>query len=331
MPELISTEMKVIVTGAAGFVGSRLADELLATPDALGEPLTSLLLTDSVEPHPRADPRVSRLALDLAAPGAAARLLAGGCDVLFHLAAVVSGEAEDDLERGLRVNLDATRALLDAARGLSPLLRFVFTSTVGVFGGELPAVVDEHTAVTPQTSYGTAKAMCELLIEDYSRRGLVDGRIVRLPTVSVRAGTANRAVTSYASGMVRSPLAGRRAVVPVPAEQELWVTSPGTAVRNIVQAARLAAGALGARRAVTAPGLRVSAQGAVAALKRAAGASVAARVSFAPDDHVAQMVASFPTQFDDSRALALGFQADTDFEDIIRAYIRDDLKGKFVN
>ncbi|KAI5638946.1 NAD dependent epimerase/dehydratase family domain-containing protein [Phthorimaea operculella] len=295
--------MKVVVTGAAGFLGSRLADRLLAHDSPI--PVTDLLLVDIVPPPPRSDSRARRLALELSAPGAADQLIQEDTDLLFHLAAIVSGHAEMDLDIGLRVNLDATRALLERARLVNPRLRLVFTSTCGVFGGDLPPVLDDTTAPMPQNSYGTAKAMSELLINDYSRRGLVDGRVVRLPTVTVRAGKPNRAVTSFASGVVREPLAGEVALCPVPPEQELWVTSPATVVRNILHAATLPTDALAPWRVVNLPG-------------------------FVPDELVARMVASFPLRFDNTRALKLGFSVDTNFEDVIRAYIRDDLNGSFV-
>ncbi|XP_049875159.1 D-erythronate dehydrogenase-like [Pectinophora gossypiella] len=323
--------MKVVVTGAAGFLGARLAARLAAGDAAL--PVTELLLVDVVPPPlpPRAQVPVATLVLELGAPGAAQRVIAPDTDVLFHLAAVVSGHAEADLELGLRVNFDATRALLDEAARTNPALRLVFASTVGVFGGELPDVVDDLTALTPQNSYGTAKAMSELLIDDYSRRGLVDGRSVRLPTVSVRAGAANRAVTSFASGIVREPLAGLPADCPVPLEQRLWLCSPAAALRNLQRAATVPAAALGERRALTLPGLSVAVGDMLAALAAVAGPAVTGRVRLAPDAAVARMVASFPAQFTAARALRLGFTADASFEDIIRDYIRDELGGSYVH
>ncbi|CAH2074870.1 unnamed protein product, partial [Iphiclides podalirius] len=314
--------MNIAITGAAGFLGDRLASALLREDSPL--PVASLLLVDVREPRARSDPRVATLALDLTAPAAAERLVTPERHALFHLAAVVSGHAEADFDLGLAVNLDATRALLEAARRRAPAMRLVFASTVAVFGGELPPVVGDCTATTPQSSYGAAKAASELLLSEYSRRGFVDGRAVRLPTVTVRGAEPNRAVTGFASGVVREPLRGRRAVCPVPAAQRLWVCSPRAAVRGLVRAAELPAAALGGRRALTLPGLDVSAGEMVAALRLVAGAEVAARVLFEPDAAAARMVAGFPHRFDTARALRLGFVADRDFAEIIRIFIEEE-------
>lgn len=316
--------MKVVVTGASGFLGSKVADYLLSDQSPVA--VTKLVLVDIRAPPQRNDPRVTCFALELSGPGAAEQLITKNVAVMFHLAAIVSGHAEADFDIGIRVNFDATRALLEEARRTNPSLVFVFTSTVGVFGGNLPEIIDDLTAVTPQNSYGTAKAMSELLINDCSRKGFVDGRIVRLPTVSVRAGAANRAVTSFASGIIREPLNGERSACPVPPEQELWLTSPGVVVQNIVHAATLPSDALGPWRGVNLPGFCVSVRKMLQALKVVAGEKVAALVSFERNELISKMVASFPIKFDNSRALNLGFVVDNNFEDVIRAYIRDDLK-----
>ncbi|XP_039748899.1 D-erythronate dehydrogenase-like [Pararge aegeria] len=310
--------MDVVITGAAGFLGRRLADALLDARSPL--PVARLLLVD-LAPPPARDPRVTALALDLTAPGAAARAVPPGCGALFHLAAAVSGHAEAELDLGLRVNLDATRALADAARG-RPALRFVFASSVAVYGAELAAPC-ERAAPAPRSSYGAAKAMAELLLSDYSRRGLLDARVVRLPTVSVRGGSANRAVTSFASALVREPLAGRAAVLPVGAERRVWLSSPAAATRNLLHAAALPAGALGARRVLNLPGLSVSVRDMLAALRETAGAAAAARVRFERDESVERIVASLPPALDHSRALSLGFVVDESFAQIIRQYIAE--------
>lgn len=311
--------MKIVITGAAGFLGSRLADELLSASCPLRP--SSLLLADRAAPPARADPRVRTLALDLAAPGAADRLVSADTAVLFHLAAVVSGQAEEDFDLGMRVNLDATRALLETVRRRAPRLVLVFASSVAVFGGEGP--VDERTAPAPETSYGAAKAAAELLVADHSRRGFVDGRSARLPTVTVRAGAANAAVTSFASAVVREPLRGRRATVPVAASRSLWVTSPGAAVRNLVRLALVPGAALGSRRALNLPGLRVSVGDMVAALAAAAGEAATALLDYEPDDVIDKIIATLPTRFDVSLALGLGLETNVSFGDIVQEYVTE--------
>ncbi|XP_045765109.1 D-erythronate dehydrogenase-like [Maniola jurtina] len=315
--------MNVVVTGAAGFLGRRLTDALLDAQSPL--PVARLLLVDLAAPPPRAerDARVAALALDLAAPGAAERVVRADCHVLFHLAAAVSGQAEAELELGLRANFDATRALADAARRRAPALRFVFASSVAVYGGEQTAPPDERVAPAPRSSYGCAKAMAELLLSDYSRRGHLDARVVRLPTVSVRGGEANSAVTSFASALVREPLRGAACAVPVDGALRLWLCSPAAATRNLLRAATLAPGALGATRALNLPGVSVAVRDMVAALRAAAGAAAAARVRWERDERVERIVASLPPALDHTRALRLGFDVDEDFADIIHKYITE--------
>ncbi|CAB3260266.1 unnamed protein product [Arctia plantaginis] len=316
--------MKVIVTGAAGFLGSRIADALLSESSPIK--VTDLILTDVQAPQKRQDARVVTLALDLTSSSAASHLIGSGCDVFFHLAAVVSGLSEADFDFGMKANLDATRSLLEALRKKSPTAIFIFTSSVGVFGGNLPPVIDDLTAVMPPTSYGTAKAMCELLVNDYGRRGFVDGRSVRLPTVSVRPGAPNTAVTSFASGIIREPLNGIASICPVPPEQEMWLSSPNTVVRNIIHAATLPNTVFGPWRTVNLPGITVSVGAMVEALKTVAGDKVASLVSYKRDERLARINAIVPSKFDNTHALKLGFFVDSNYEDVIRMYIRDDLK-----
>lgn len=316
--------MKVIVTGAAGFLGSRVGDALLKKDSPLK--VTELILTDVQAPPARADPRVTNLAIDLTRPTAAAELIGSGCDVVLHLAAVVSGLSEANFDLGMKANLDATRSLLEALRHKSPATIFVFASSVGVFGGDLPPVLDDLTAVMPPTSYGTAKAMCEFLVNDYGRRGFVDGRSVRLPTVSVRAGAPNTAVTSFASGIIREPLNGIESICPVPPEQNMWLTSPSTVVRNIIHAATLPKSAFGSWRTVNLPGFTVSVGEMIEALRTVAGEKVVSLVSFKRDETLARINSIVPSKFDNTRALKLGFTVDANFEDVIRMYIRDELK-----
>ncbi|CAH4036413.1 D-erythronate dehydrogenase-like [Pieris brassicae] len=317
--------MNVVVTGAAGFLGSRIADVLLSKDSPIL--IAKLLLADGVQPRIREDTRVSNIVIDLTSSDAPEKVIPVGTNIVFHLAAVVSGHAEADFDYGLQVNFDATRALLERARRLTSLC-FVFTSTCGVFGGELPAVVEDGTATQPQNTYGTAKAMCELLLNDYGRKGFADTRIVRLPTVSVRSGTANRAVTSFASGIIREPLNGEEAICPVSEDLELWLSSPSTVVQNIIHAATVPAYVLGPWRVINLPGICVSVRTMIQSLREVAGEEIAALVRFERDDFVSSIVGSLPFNFNNSRSLKLGFMVDKSFHDIIRLYIQEDLKRK---
>lgn len=317
--------MTILITGGAGFLGLRLARRLLAAGSVAGPgdarvPAERLVLAD-ISRASLEDPRVTSVAGDVSDPAFVRSLVTPGTTSVFHLAAVVSGQAEADFDLGLRVNLDATRLLLEACRGLPSPPRFVFTSSVAVFGGPLPAPVPETWILNPQNSYGTQKAIGELLVNDYSRKGFVDGRALRLPTITVRPGKPNKAASSFASGILREPLAGEIAPCPVPRETPMWVSSPRAVIDHLVQAHDAPAAAFGTSRSLNLPGLTVTAGGMVEALARVAGPDVAARVRWEPDEAVAAIVTRWPARLETVRAEAMGMKAEPDFEAILRAYI----------
>lgn len=321
--------MKVLITGGAGFLGQRLARKLLEqgalTLAGTRWPIHQIDLLDVVATQAIDDTRVRSLVGDIADP----QVLRGAIDqdtaVIFHLAAVVSGQAEADFDLGMRINLDASRALLETCRAVGHMPRVVFTSSVAVYGGDLPDIVLDGTALNPQSSYGTQKAIAELLLADYTRRGFVDGRVLRLPTISVRPGRPNAAASSFASGIIREPLNGEAANCPVGATTRLWLLSPRRAVEALVAGCELDASAVADRRPINLPGVSVSAGDMVRALREVAGGEVANRVSWQPDDKVERIVGSWPGRWDTTRANRLGLRGDEDFAAIVRAYIADDL------
>ena len=241
--------------------------------------------------------------------------------VIFHLAAVVSGQAESEFDLGMAVNLDASRSMLEACRRRASVPRVIFTSSVAVYGGPLPDVVQDSTALKPRSSYGVAKAMSELLLGEYSRRGFVDGRALRLPTVSVRPGRPNKAASSFASGIIREPLNGMDAVCPVPAETRLWLMSPRNAVASMIHGCRVASSAIGDDRAVNLGGVSITVSEMLEALRRVAGNAAVERVRFEPDALVQRIVGGWPARWDTSRAMSLGFPAEQPFDEIIRAHM----------
>ena len=322
--------MRIVITGGAGFLGTRLARKLLergSLVDAAGtsRPLRELVLLDMTAAAVD-DRRVTAVAGDLADPAVIERVVTADTDSIFHLAAVVSGQAEAEFDTGMRVNLDATRALLERCRKLSKPPRFVFTSSLAVFGGKLPDPVPDDAPLTPQTSYGAQKAIGELLVYDMTRKGFIDGRSLRLPTVTVRPGKPNKAASSFASGIIREPLSGIDAVCPVPPQTEIWITSPRQVIDNLIVGHDVAAAKFpGDTRSVNVPGLRISVAAMVDALRRVAGDPVAARVEWRVDPAIDRIVRTWPPNFAPRLGPALGMAADTNFDDIVRAYMADDM------
>jgi nucleoside-diphosphate-sugar epimerase len=319
--------LNVLVTGAAGFIGRRLTAALLQggelQVDGDRHSIGRLTLLDVAPGAAIQDSRVRPLTGEVDDRGLLEQAIDRDTGVIFHLAAVVSGAAEADFELGMRVNLDASRALLDVCRARGHAPRVVFTSSVAVFGGDLPSVVLDSTAVTPATSYGTQKAIVDLLINDYSRRGFVDGRALRLPTISVRPGRPNAALSSFASGIIREPLNGEPSVCPVAPETKMWLLSPKSVVACLIKAAEIPGTALVLNRSLNLPGLSIRVGEMVAALERVAGSEVAGRVRWEIDPHVAKVVATWPGELDAARARALGFPSDASFDQIIRDYMEE--------
>lgn len=308
--------MKVIVTGAAGFLGQRLIASLLSE----GSGVSDVVAAD-VAACPVDDPRVHSKVGTIVDDAFVRSIVHRDVVAVYHLAAVLSGQSEAEFDTGMAVNVDATRALLEACRRLGTAPRFVFASSVAVFGGPLPEVVPDDMALWPQSSYGTEKAIAELLVGDYSRRGFVDGISCRLPTVAIRPGKPNSALSSFVSGIVREPLAGIESVCPVPLDTRLWITSPDVVVWNLVHAGRLDTSALGGRRAVNVPGLSATPAGMLASLERYGGAAARALVRCEEDARMMRVVCTWPGDFDLERPLRLGFRVDADVDAIVGQYV----------
>ena len=324
--------MHILITGAAGMIGRKLTARLVKDGGLNGRTIEKFTLTDiGAPPRPEGfHGIIDAFAADIGDPATAARCIAGGPDVIFHLAAIVSGEAELDFEKGTRVNLDGSRALLEAVRqrGESYRPRFVFTSSIAVFGAPFPDAIPDEFHHTPLTSYGTQKAIVELLLSDYTRRGFIDGIGIRLPTINVRPGKPNKAASGFFSSIIREPLAGEEAVLPVEDSVMHWHASPRSAVGFLIHAAGLPGERLGTRINLTMPGVACTVAEQIAALRRIAGDKVAARIRRMPDPLVTRIVDGWPRRFDPRRALALGFTAELSFDEIIRVHIEDELGGK---
>ncbi|WP_296582789.1 D-erythronate dehydrogenase [Xanthobacter sp.] len=325
--------MHILVIGGAGMVGRKLIERLARDGRLGGTPITRITAHDVVTPKPPEAPfPIDTRVSDLSVPGEAAALVADRPDVILHLAAIVSGEAEADFEKGYRINLDGTRHLFDAVRvieGYTP--RLVFTSSIAVFGAPFPEAIPDEYFHTPLTSYGTQKAMGELLLADYTRRGFFDGIGIRLPTICVRPGLPNKAASGFFSGIIREPLAGQEAILPVSEEVMHWHASPRSAVGFLIHAATLDGASVGTRRNLTMPGLAVTVGEQIEALRKVAGDKAVARIKKVPDPVIETIVSGWPRKFDAARATALGFKAESSFEEIIRIHIKDELGGKIAD
>ena len=321
--------MRVLITGGTGFIGKKLAARLLVDGRLLDQPIERVALFD-VGPGEGVpdDPRIELRTGDITRPGVVLDLLRPGFDAIFHLAAVVSGAAEADLDLGHAVNLDGTRHLLAAVRAFDRRPHLVFASSCAVFGGEMPEVIADDTHLTPQTSYGAQKAMGELLVADHHRKGLLTGCSLRLPTIIVRPGKPNRAASTWASSIFREPLAGQAAVCPVEPDAAMYVLSPRRVIDALVHAMELPREALGMTRGLNLPGRTFTVAEMVAALRRVAGERTVARIRFEPDPLIQRIVAGWPTRFATPRAERLGFRADDDLDEIIRQHIEDELGGR---
>ena len=323
--------MKVLVIGAAGMIGRKLCERLGKDGRLAGQAIEEALLVDIVAPTPPAAPFPIKVdAGDIAAPYIPPRLIAGRPDVIFLLASVVSGEAEADFDKGYSINLDGTRGLFEAIRrehilsGGQYRPRLIFTSSIAVFGAPFPEVIGDEFLCAPLTSYGAQKAICELLLGDYTRRGFFDGVGLRLPTICVRPGAPNKAASGFFSGIIREPLAGKEAILPVSEDVRHWHASPRSAIGFLVHAATLDTGLLGSRRTLNLPGVSATVGEQIEALRRFGGDKAVALIRREPDETIARIVAGWPRNFDAARAKALGFRADNDFSAIIQVYMEDD-------
>ncbi|MBK9609710.1 MAG: SDR family oxidoreductase [Betaproteobacteria bacterium] len=325
--------MRVVITGGAGFLGSRLARKILERGTLIGADgaqhvVRELVLFDMAPAAGFNDPRVTVVTGDVADAPTVRALIGNNVHSVFHLAAIVSGQAEAEFDLGMRINFDATRHLLEAMRALPHPARLVFSSSLAVFGAagpdDVPDPVRDDTALTPLSSYGAEKAMGELLVNDYSRKGFVDGRALRLPTVTVRPGKPNAAASSFASGIIREPLNGVDGVVPVGPDTRMWVISPRGVIDSLLIGHEVDGKAFGSFRAVSVPGMQVRVGDMADALRRVAGPEVAARVKWQFEPRIDRIVCTWPSNFDCRKGLALGMKAGTSFDDNIREYIADE-------
>jgi len=326
--------MHILIIGAAGMVGRKLTQRLVADGALDGREIDALTLVDVVEPEKPAGfaGKVTCLTADLSDAGTAERLVATRPDVIYHLAAIVSGEAELDFEKGYRINLDGTRALFEAIRlaqkedGYRP--RVVFASSIAVVGAPLPFPIPDDFHTTPLTSYGTQKAMSELLLADYSRRGFFDGIGIRLPTICIRPGKPNAAASGFFSNILREPLVGQEAVLPVPESIRHWHTSPRSAVGFMLHAATIDVDLVGPRRNLSMPGLSATVGEQIEALRRVAGDKAVSLIRREPNEMIMRMCEGWAPGFEAKRARELGFTAESSFDEIIRVHIDDELGGQ---
>ncbi|MFY1026957.1 D-erythronate dehydrogenase [Actinobacillus seminis] len=315
--------MKIVITGGQGFLGQRLAKTLLNRSDVNIE---ELVLVDVIKPiAPNNDSRVRCVEMDLRDSNGLKNIITSQTDAVFHLAAIVSSHAEQDPDLGYEINFLATRNLLEACRQQNPRIRFIFSSSLAVFGGALPDLILDNTAVTPQSTYGSQKAMCELLINDYSRKGFVDGIVLRLPTICVRPGKPNKAASSFVSSIIREPLHGENAVCPVSTELRLWLSGPNTVINNFIHALSLPSLPLRSWHVINLPGFSVSVAQMLSDLAAIKGEQILSYVKTEFDENINNIVAGWPAEIDNTLSLKLGFSVDKNFNQVIQQFIQHDM------
>jgi nucleoside-diphosphate-sugar epimerase len=324
--------MKVLITGGAGFLGRRLAAKLLQlgtlkNAELREEKIQQITLFDMVPALGFNDPRIRVVTGDVSDAEALEGVIDEDTTSIFHLAAVVSSQAEDDFDLGLSINLDASRRLFEACRKVGHTPKVIFASSLAVYGGALPEVVQDDTALQPKTSFGVQKAITELLLSDYSRKGYIDGRALRLPTIAVRPGKPNKAATSFTSSIIREPLNNVQTVCPVTMDMKLWLLSPRQAIDCLIHGHNLGAEAFGQRHVLNLPGVTVTVRDMVDVLGRIAGEPATRLIRWEANPAIQRIIHTWPTRWDMSRAHMLGFKGDPDFESIVRAFIKDDLMG----
>ncbi|MEZ4830376.1 MAG: SDR family oxidoreductase [Bacteroidia bacterium] len=326
--------MDILITGAAGFIGKKLAKKLLesgfiAPNGGEKQPIDRIILFDLNAPEGMPDdPRIQIKTGNIADPATARSLVNNHTSVIFHLAAIVSANAEENFDLGMAVNVDGTRYLLETCRELGTKPMMVFSSSVGIYGGDLPPVGHDKMIVTPTISYGTQKTIGELLVHEYNRKGFIDGRSLRLPTIMVRPGKPNRAASTFASSIIREPLSGQKAVCPVDPRNRMYILSPRRVIEALVKAMELPGGAWGWNRMLTLPGISASIQEMVDALERVAGKKTVELIEWKPDPMIEKIVSGWLADYDAQRAKSMGFQADNSMDEIIIAHIEDELGGK---
>lgn len=314
--------MNVLILGGAGFVGQKLAKRLLQIGTLRGQAINRLILADVIMPP--ADPRVETVICNIANRAQVDAAIGAQIDVVFLLAAVVSAQAETEFDLGMQVNLFGTLNVLERCRALGTMPVVVFSSSLGAFGGDVPQPITDWTLLNPQSSYGTQKAIGELLLNDYARRGFIDGRGFRLPTISIRPGQPNKAASSFLSSIFREPLQGQRAICPVAPDSMHYFLSPRQCVENLIIGAELDAAMLGQNRCMTMPALTTSIREAISAMTCVSGPEPESLIDWVPDPDIQRIAASWPSAFDTEKAERLGLKRDASFAEILRYFLEDD-------